>query len=161
MKIVLCASLLMAYQTALCQQNDADKPDLIINRSKFNIIDDTVNLLNIRIDFNKSMRSVMGVYESDKTPRKLVFKVNDSVMSEMNFYRGNIMSISYYALKSNSWIRHGKRISFYENGSVSSESNYVYGEETGRFIMYDKDGSVRMKGMLRKGGKVGKWIGSH
>lgn len=73
--------------------------------------------------------------------RQLVYEcdyINDSLNGKVIYYDlyGRVKSITEY--KDN--LKNGKAISFFDNGQVSVESNFLNGNFVGEFIKYDKKG---------------------
>jgi antitoxin component YwqK of YwqJK toxin-antitoxin module len=55
------------------------------------------------------------------------------------------------------WVRHGLFRSYYRNGTLASEGNYVDGAEDGLWTEYHENGRMAARGHYKNGEEVGQW----
>jgi antitoxin component YwqK of YwqJK toxin-antitoxin module len=131
------------------------KPKIIVNKRIFDVIDDSLEAFRVITNFSSKSR-VQLHFAPDSTLETLRNQINDSLTSVVFYTRGLLSSYSLYILKDGKWLRHGKRALFYRNGLVAEETTYLYGEVTGKYILYDENGKIKETALYKKGKKVSK-----
>jgi antitoxin component YwqK of YwqJK toxin-antitoxin module len=153
--LVLCSICFSSLNIASAQIITKQKPKIIVNKRLFDIIDDSLEAPEVTTNFSSKSRIQLH-FAPDSTLETLRNQINDSLTSVVFYTRGLLSSYSIYILKDGKWLRHGKRALFYKNGIVAEEMTYLYGEITGKYILYDESGKVKETALYKKGKKVGK-----
>lgn len=63
----------------------------------------------------------------------------------------------YLSSEKNRWIRHGLFCSYYPNGRIASEGNYLDGKENGVWKDFHENSQIAAEGTYTNGEKIGVW----
>ena len=63
----------------------------------------------------------------------------------------------YLAADGSRWIRHGRFVAYYEDGTIKSEGEYAHGQEQGLWRDYHANGKLAAEGNYECGTETGTW----
>lgn len=104
---------------------------------------------------------VVTEMNSDSTPKVVLFydldekgMPTEKVNHEIHYYPGKKKYIEG-DVKNN--LRNGDWKSYFENGNVQSEVNFVNGKENGKYAVYYENGKLFIEGHFDMGNCIGEW----
>ncbi len=76
---------------------------------------------------------------------RTIDKKKDVMLVRDYFMLGKLQMVAECAISGDSWYQHGKCITYYENGMVSSEENFDHNQPAGTQKWYDENGRLQQE----------------